>query len=189
MFGSLYRDANRMEFFLSSMAFLLIVALIVFLVVPRLGATVLVGLSVVLLAGCLYSHYSLFSSEYRYSTWQEKLKWMAPAVMYTALGVGVLVFIGSLMGGTSMAAALPVTNLPSGNANSVTEAINNTAKVANQVVNEAVNNTVNAVNNTANAVGNSLGLNTRSNRPSNALSNLGGLLNTPKYNNANRRNI
>jgi len=173
-----------MEFFLSSMAFLLVVALIVFLVVPRLGATVLVGLSVVLLIGCLYSHYSLFSSEYRYSTWQEKLKWMAPTVMYTALGLGVLVFIGSLMGGPSIASVLPITNLPTGSTNSVTETINNTAKVANKVVNDAVNNTVNIVN----AVGNSLGFNTKSNRPSNALSNLGGLLNTPKSNNANRRN-
>ena len=177
-----------MEFFLSSMAFLLVIALLVFLVVPRLGATVLVGLSVVLLIGCLYSHYSLFYSEYKYSTWQEKLKWMAPTVMYTALGIGVLVFIGSLMGGSSIASALPITNLPAGSNNSVTETINNTAKVANQAVNEVVNNTVNAVNQTANAVGNSLGLNTKSNRPSNALSNLGGLLNTPKPNNANRRN-
>ena len=171
-----------MEFFLSSMAFLLVVALLVFLVVPRLGATVLVGLSILLLVGCLYSHYSLFSSEYRYSTWQEKLKWMAPTVMYTALGLGVLVLIGSLMGGSSIASALPITNLPAGSNNSITETINNTAKVANQAVNEAVNNTVNAV-------GNSLGFNTKGNRPSNALSNLGGLLNTPKPNNGNRRNI
>jgi hypothetical protein len=106
--------------------------------------------------------------------------------MYTALGLGILVLIGSLMSGSS---TLPITNLPAGPTNSVTEAINNTAKVANQAVNEAVNNTVNAVNQTANAVGNSLGLNTKNNRPSNALSNLGGLLNTPKQNNSNRRNI
>jgi hypothetical protein len=167
-----------MEFFLSSMAFLLVVALIVFLVVPRLGATVLVGLSIVLLIGCLYSHYRLFSSEYRYSTWQERLKWFAPAVMYTGLGIGVVIFIGSLLGGPSIASVLPITNLPAGSPNSVTETINNTAKVANDAVNQV-----------ANSVGNTLGLNTKNNRPSNALSNLGGLLNTPRTNNTNRRNI
>jgi len=173
-----------MEFFLSSMAFLLAIALIVFLVVPRLGATVLVGLSLVLLVFCLYSHYSLFSSEYRLSTWQERLKWYAPTVMYTAIGLGLIMYLGGFMGGKSPASLLPTTNLSTGTANSVTEAINNTAKVANNAVNE----TVNAVNNTVNAVNNSLGFNTTSNRPSNALSNLGGLLNTPKRNNLNRRN-
>lgn len=172
-----------MEIFLSSMAFLLIIALIVFLVVPRLGATVLVGLSLVLLIGCLYSHYTLFSSEYRLSTWQERLKWMAPTVMYAALGLGVVVYLGSLFNGKSNASLLPTTNLPNGPANSVTEVINNTAKAANVVV----NNTVEAINDTVNTVNNTLGLNTKSNRTSNALSNLGGLLNTPRQNNVNRR--
>jgi hypothetical protein len=174
-----------MEFFLSSMAFLLVVALIVFLIVPRLGATVLVGLSIILLLGCLYSHYSLFSSEYRYSTWQERLKWIAPGVMYTGLGIGVLIFIVTALSSPSVVSILPITNLPSGPTNSLTQAINNTAKVANQTVNQVVS----TVNQTANIVGNTLGLNAKNNRPSNALSNLGGLLNTPKPNTANRRNI
>lgn len=169
-----------MEFFLSSMAFLLVIALIVFLVVPRLGATVLVGLSVVLLVGCLYSHYYLFSSEYRFSTWQERLKWMAPGVMYTALGIGVIMFLGSLASGKSVmdSLPLPVTNLSPAPANSVVGTINNTAKVANDTVNNVVN-----------SVSNSLGFNNKkNNRPSNALMNLGGILNTPKANNTPRPN-
>jgi hypothetical protein len=167
------------------MAFLLVIALIVFLVVPRLGAVVLVGLSVVLLIGTLYSHYSLFSSEYRYSTWQERLKWMAPTVMYTALGLGVIMFLGSLASGKSVMETLPITNLSPAPANSVVGTINNTARVANDVVNQTVE-----------AVNNSLGLNNKANnRSSNTLTNLGGILNTPKINNAprpnnqNRRNI
>jgi hypothetical protein len=108
--------------------------------------------------------------------------------MYTALGVGVVVFLVSLMSGKSPMDSLPITNLPTGSVNSVTETINNTAKVANKVVNDAVNHTVNTVNNTVNAVNNHLGLNTKNNRPSNSLSNLGGLLNTPKQNNTFRRN-
>jgi len=168
-----------MEFFLSSMAVLLIVALIVFLIVPRLGATVLVGLSFVLLIGCLYSHYTLFSSEYRYSTWQERLKWMAPTLMYTALGIAVVMFLGTLYSGKSVMEALPLTNLAPGSTNSVTETINNTAKVANNVV----NNVVNTVNN---SLGNST---TPKNNRANTITNLGGLLNTPKPNNQNRRNF
>ena len=169
-----------MEFFLSSMAILLIAALIVFLVVPRLGATVLVALSLVLLVGCLYSHYTLFSSEYRYSTWQERLKWMAPTIMYTGLGIAVVMFLGTLYSGKSVMEALPLTNLAPGPNNSVTETINNTAKVANA----AVNNVVETVNNT-------LGISTtpKNNRAANVITNLGGLLNTPKQNNQNRRNF
>ena len=177
-----------MEFFLSSMAFLLIVALIVFLVVPRLGASVLVVLSLVLLVGCLYSHYTLFSSEYRFSTWQERIKWYAPIVMYTALGFGAILFLSSLYSGKSLIESLPTTNLPNSSPNTLTQTINTTAKVANKVVNEAVS----TVNNTVDAIGNTLGFNTtntRSNRPSNSLSNLGGLLNTPKQNATNQRNI
>ena len=173
-----------MEFFLSSMAVLLIAALIVFLIVPRLGATVLVGLSFVLLIGCLYSHYSLFSSEYRYSTWQERLKWMAPTLMYTALGIAVVMFLGTLYSGKSVMEALPLTNLAPGPNNSVTEAINNTAKVANNVVTNVVNNVVNTVND---SLGNST--TPKNNRAANVITNLGGLLNTPKTNNQNRRNI
>jgi len=168
-----------MEKFLSNMAILFIVALIIFLVLPRLGATVLVMLSLVLLVASLYSHYNLFSSEYRYSTWQERLKWYAPVVMYSGIAVGVLFILSGLYNGTLSVPLLPTTNLSSGSSNAVTATINNTAKAANTVINNAVS-----------AVTNTLGINTpKNNRPSNTLSNLGGLLNTPqKNNNLNRRN-
>jgi len=170
-----------MEFFLSSMAILLISALIVFLVLPRLGATFLVGLSVVLLIGCLYSHYTLFGSEYRYSTWQERLKWYGPVVMYGALALGIIIYLGYLFTGSS--SPLPTTNLSSTTNNSVVEAINNTAKVANEVA----NNVVNTTNNVANTIANNVGLSNNKpyNKQNNVLSNLGGILNTPN-NNKNR---
>lgn len=168
-----------MEKFLSNMAILFIVALIVFLVLPRLGATVLVILSLVLLVASLYSHYNLFSSEYRYSTWQERLKWYAPTVMYGGLAVGIIFILSGMYNGTISVPLLPTTNLSSSNSNTVTGTINNTAKAANTVISNAVS-----------AVTNTLGMNTsKNNRPSNTLANLGGLLTTPtKNNNLNRRN-
>jgi len=172
-----------MEFFLSSMAVLLVAALIVFLILPRIGASVLVGLSIVLLLGCLYSHYTLFSSEYRFSTWQERLKWYGPFVMYGAVVVTVIMYLGYLVKGSPD--ALPTTNLAEAKNNTVVGVINNTAKATNDVVNNAIKNT----NEAANQIANSMGLNGNNkvnNKSNNILSNLGGILNTPKRNNLNR---
>jgi hypothetical protein len=170
-----------MEFFLSSMAGLLIAALIVFLILPRLGATFLVGLSVVLLIGCLYSHYTLFGAEYRFSTWQERAKWYAPVIMYGALALGIIMYLGYLFTGSTP--PLPTTNLTAATNNPVVESINNTAKVANVVANNVVNTVNTVANNVANAV--VTGNNKPYNKQNNVLSNLGGILNTPK-NNQNR---
>ena len=169
-----------MEFFFSSMAVLLVSALFVFLILPRLGAVFLVSLSLLLLVGCLYSHYSLFGSEYRYSTWQERLKWFAPVVMYGAVALGIIMYLGYLFTGST--SPLPTSNLTTDTNNPVIEAINNTAKVANDTAVSVVNK---VANNVANAVG--LGnTNTTYNKQNNVLSNLGGILNTPKSNNQNR---
>ena len=99
-----------MEYFLPSIAALLISALIVFLVLPRLGASALVILSIALLVFCLYNHYKLFGAEYRYSTWQEKLKSYAPFIMYGTLTIVILMYLGYLFNkqGPSM---LPASNL------------------------------------------------------------------------------
>jgi len=160
-----------MELFLPSIAALLISALIVFLVLPRLGAPVLVGLSVVLLVFCLYNHYTLFASEYRLSTWQEQLKWYAPVIMYGGLTIAVLMYLGYLFNsnGPSM---FPASNI-SGEPTNVSEAVNNSAVAA-----------TNAVNAVSNAVGLGNVLGKANNKGNNSvLGNLGGILNSPKRNN------
>jgi len=146
-----------MEVFLLSVTVLLIVALIVFLILPRLGAQALVGLSLALLVFCIYNHYKLFSSEYRYSTWQEQLKWYAPVVMYAIVTISIFLYLGYLFSseGPSM---LPTTNLsPS-----------------------AVSSVSTTANNTLNSIKNTLGMN---NKKNNTLMNLGGILNNPRRNN------
>jgi hypothetical protein len=174
-----------MELFLPGIAALLISALIVFLVLPRLGAPVLVGLSVVLLVFCLYNHYTLFASEYRYSTWQEQLKWYGPVVLYGGLTIAVLMYLGYLYSGKG-ASILPASNI-SAEPTTITEAVNNTA--------EAATNAVNAVSNAVglgNVIGNAnKGNNRGNNKPSNnsVLGNLGGILNSPKRNNNNNRGL
>ena len=136
--------------------------LIVFLILPRLGASVLVGLSVLLLVFCVYNHYTLFSSEYKLSTWQETLKWYAPVIMYGGLTVAILMYLGYLFSnqGPSM---LPASNLSESTKNAI----------------------VNSTTNIANTISNSLGMNNKPAKGNNSiLGNLGGILNSPKRNNA-----
>jgi len=148
-----------MEFFLPGIAALLIAALLVFLVLPRLGAPVLAILSIVLLIYGVSSHISLFYSEYKNSTWQDRLKSYAPFVMIGALIFMILMYIGYLFG-TRGPSALPATNLPTGNS--------------------AVVGVVNTVNNTINNIANAVGLGSKKNTKNNSIiSNLGAILNTP----------
>jgi len=183
-----------MEFFLPGLAALLLAALIVFLVLPRLGAPVLAVLSIVLLVYGVWSHMSLFSSEYRYSTWQEQLKFYAPFVMIGGLILAVLFYMGFLFG-IQGPSALPASNLPANN--SVVKAVNDTVNVVSNHVNNAVTSVSNTVNSAAEAVGssidsaaNAVGLgNTNKNRVgrnNGVLNNLANILKTPKSENRSR---
>jgi predicted PurR-regulated permease PerM len=161
-----------MEFFLPGLIALLIAALIVFLVLPRLGAPVLAVLAIVLLVYGVSNHMAIFYHEYRYSTWQEFLKFYAPFVMIAGLILAILFFMGFLFG-TRGSSALPASNLPS---NTVTNTVANT-------VTNIVNNTVEALNNTVNVAANAVGFgNQNKKNNSSVLTNLGRILNTPPTN-------
>ncbi len=167
-----------MELFIPGIATLLIVALIVFLVLPRLGAPVLAALSIVLLVYGVYNHIQLFSSEYRYSTWQDQFKFYAPFVLVGGLILAVLMYIGFLFG-TEGPSALPASSVPIANATEVVNSANNAAK-------SAVNTVANTVSNAVNTVTNAIGLtNNKGNNTNKAgmLSNLGRILNTPNTRN------
>ncbi len=153
-----------MEFFLPGLAALLIAGLIIFLVLPRLGAPVLAVLSLVLLAYGVYNHYYMFSSEYRYSTWQERLKFYAPFAIIGALIVFVLMYMGILFG-TQGPSALPASNAPA--------ADSQVLAAANTVGNAALNQAINVTN----ATGLTNNAKVNLNKP--ALTNLGNILNTP----------
>jgi len=155
-----------MEFFLPGIAALLIGALIVFLVLPRLGAPILVGLSVALLVFCVHNHYALFASEYKYSTWQEQLKWYSPVLMYGGLTVAILMYLGYLYNNNG-ASILPASNI-STQPNTVVESVVNAANAAKNAVLNVTNN---------------IGLTQPQQANNSILTNLGNMLNSPKRNN------
>jgi predicted PurR-regulated permease PerM len=158
-----------MELFLPGFATLLIAALLVFLVLPRLGAPILAALSIALLVYGVYNHAQLFGSEYRYSTWQEALRGYASFVLIGVLILAILFYMAFLFM-TKGSSALPATNLPANSA--VVNAVNN----AGTIVGNVTNSVTETVNNVANTIlGNG---NTRNNR-SNVLSNLTNILATP----------
>jgi hypothetical protein len=170
-----------MEFFLPGLAALLIAALIVFIVLPRLGAPILAVLSIVLLVYGVYNHVQLFSSEYKYSTWQDRLKFYAPFVMIGGLILAIIFYMTYLVGSQGVS-ALPATNVPVNNAQ-VVEAVN--------TVTENMNKAANAVTNTVNSLANAIGLGGNANRGANknqgVLANLGAALTTPFNRRPNNR--
>jgi hypothetical protein len=175
-----------MEFFLPGLAALLIAALIVFIVLPRLGAPILAVLSIVLLVYGVYNHIQLFSSEYAYSTWQDRLKFYAPFVMIGGLILAIIFYMTYLVGSQGVS-ALPATNVPVNNAQ-VVEAVNTVTANVNNVANAVTNTVTNTVNSLANVIG--LGGNNNrgsANKNQGVLANLGAALTTPFNRRPNNR--
>lgn len=168
-----------MELFIPGLATLLIMGLIVFLIVPRLGAPILAVLSILILIYAVYNHIQLFSFEYKYSTWQDRLKEYASFIIIGALILGILLYLGFLFA-TKGPEALPAASMEAPtNMLEANEAVTNATKT---IANTVANTITNAVNTVKNAVG----LNTTSNNTNKqgVLANLGNILKTPF---ANRR--
>jgi len=166
-----------MEFFIPGLAVLLLIAIIVFLVLPRIGAPILAILSLILLAYGLNNHMSMFYSEYRNSTWQDTLKVYAPFVIVGGLLLAVLGYMGFLFT-TGSQSSLPASNIPAiaGVMNATkTNAPNGIANAVVNTVGNVVNKVGNVVGNAVNKVGNAVGI-ANKNR---GLANLGGILKTP----------
>jgi hypothetical protein len=120
-----------MELFLPSIAALLIAGIIVFLVLPRLGAPILAVLSLVLLAYAINNHMQLFSS-----------KQYGPFILIGVLILVSLGFISYLFMGSG-ASALPATNFPANNA--AVQVVNEAANQVTNVAAQAVDGVTNAV--------------------------------------------
>ncbi len=173
-----------MELFLPGFATLLIAGLIVFLIIPRLGAPILAALSVALLAYGVYNHAQMFGYEYRYSTWQEILKRYASYILIGVLIVFILIYISFLFF-TEGPEALPASNFNNsgGTGNGVKNIVNSigeTVQNATEVATEAVNNIANSLS----------GNNSRSNREG-LLTNLSNILASPtkRINNRNKNSF
>lgn len=141
-----------MELFIPSIATLLIMGLIVFLIIPRIGAPLLAVLSLLLLGYAVYNHIQLFYPEYRYSTWQDQLKQYASFIIIGVLIIFILLYLGFIFT-TQGASALPAAAVPAANA---TEVVN----TANTVLNKAGNvagNVAAVAGNAVGAAGNAVG--------------------------------
>lgn len=153
-----------MEMFIPGFAALLIVSLIVFLVLPRMGAPLLAVLALVMLYFGVKNHMTQFGSEYRFSTWQELLKDYAAFFLVGFLILAVLGYIAFLFG-MGGGASLPASNVPA-----ITGVLNATKSSGNTGILGAATNGIN------NAMSSITG--TAPNR-SNTLANLGKMVATP----------
>jgi len=82
-----------MELFLPSLVVILLSAVFAFLVVPRMGSTILVVVCLIALIAVGIHHYNLFSSEYTASTWQYGL---AAYSSWIVMGFALLFILGAL---------------------------------------------------------------------------------------------
>ncbi len=173
-----------MELFLPGIASLLIIGLLVFLILPRIGAPVLAILSIFLLAYGIMNHMQLFAAEWRYSTWFERFRYYGPIIIIVTMILGALMYMAFLYQ-TKGADALPASNVPVANAaevvNAVNEAVTNAVNAANEAVVNATNQAAKAVNNTVNAAVNAVNGRPTNNREG-ILTNLGNILKTPRNN-------
>lgn len=149
-----------MEIFLPSFLILLLAAIVVFTVIPRLGPLVLTVLSIVLLVFGVYHHWDLFKSEYRLSTWQDSMmfKSLAPALVLGVLFVFILGFILSFFGSgvpVPVPAIADVTN-------TISDIVNTAQNTVANITSNAVTGVTNAANNAVNVVNNAIGANNRS---------------------------
>jgi ABC-type transport system involved in multi-copper enzyme maturation permease subunit len=91
-----------MELVLPGLIILLLSAFFVFMVVPRMGSTVLAVTSLIALILAGIQHYSMFYSEYKLSTWQASIAGYGPLIV---LGLALLFIVSAtfsaLFGATS----------------------------------------------------------------------------------------
>ncbi len=127
-----------MEIFLPSVMILAVAGIVVFTILPRFGPMILLVLSLALLMFGLYHHWSIFSNEYRLSTWQDNLKAYGPGVTIAVMIIFLMIFILTYFGKSG---AVPTPNMPA-----ASEIMSN----VNTAVNTALNNTANSINNAFN---------------------------------------
>ena len=134
-----------MELFIPSILALVIAAVIVMFVLPRLSSVVLGSLALVFVIIAAYQHYNFFYTEYRQSTWQMPLVEYAPYLLLGGLVLFLIFFSINFIGtNTTAQAAAPLV--------AMNAAVN---RVANQAPTVAgvTNAVTNAANNALKAVG------------------------------------
>lgn len=134
-----------MELFIPSILALIIAAVIVMFVLPRLSSVVLGSLALVFVIIAAYQHYNFFYTEYRQSTWQMPLLQYAPYLLLGGLVLFLIFFSINFIGtNTNAQAAAPLVAM-----NAAVERVANQAPTVAGVTNAVTN----AANNALKAVG------------------------------------
>lgn len=156
-----------MEFFIPSLLIFLLSVAVSFILAPRLSPLIIAVLSIALLSYGVYTHYTMFASEYRLSTWPEKMKIYAPAIMIGAIIIFIIYAILAFF--TKGAVPVPpVPNITLPTPNTITDSIVDSLNtVANSLTNKSnnvlanINKSIDKVNATRTNLLNSLIGNTR----------------------------
>jgi len=126
-----------MQLFIPSVITIVIAAVLAFLVIPRTGALILAGVSLLAIIAVGIHHYNLFYSEYMLSTWQNGIGANAP---FLVLGLAIVFIISSILFMFTGGAGASANKTATGAVNSVQDALS--APFEN--LSESVKNVVNA---------------------------------------------
>ena len=165
-----------MELFIPSLVAIILAAIIVMFLLPRLSPIILGVVALVFLILAAYQHFTFFGNEYANSTWQLPLVTYGPYLLLGGLVLFLIFFIVNFIGTGSTEVTAPVQKM--------NEAVN---RVVEQIptVQEAIDAVKTSTNNALKAIG--LGNNQRApnvNRPPNlglAGPNAGRTNNIPRF--------
>jgi len=131
-----------MELFLPGIIVILLAAFFVFLILPKMGSTILVVTSVIALLAVAYNHYTMFATEYRLSTWQLMFASNGPWIVLLLAFFFIIASMQHIFSGTTGETS-PLEKI--GNAVAASIAVTPKANTATNPVTEAVNNAMSLV--------------------------------------------
>ena len=155
-----------MEFFLPAVILFLVAIMVVFLIAPNITPFITAILAIIFLTFGVYTHYTLFTSEYRLSTWQDSLKIYAPAVMI----IVIILFIIYSMIAFFTDIHIPVPEMPNiemPNTGSLTNYAMNIYNNATHSLTNATNSLTNSLTNKNNNKNNNQNIQTNQNNQNN----------------------
>jgi hypothetical protein len=141
-----------MELFLPSIMIILLSAFFMFMILPRMGSTILLGTSILSLFLVAYNHYNMFYDEYRLSTWQQGISayapWLVVFLSFVFLAGAIQhIYAGPANYSSSWNTAEP--SIVEQISESVSDSIKNmpSAQTATNAVTAAVNKAINSAKN------------------------------------------
>lgn len=80
-----------MQLFLPGLVTIIVAGVFIFFVIPRVSPTIIFIISMIFLFIMIQSHYSMFASEYKLTSWRDQLKVFATPILISIIVLGLLV--------------------------------------------------------------------------------------------------